>query len=245
MIPAMIQHCLVCDQSVPAFLDGPSGRPNARCPHCQSLERHRFFALVMKDYHPRFESVEAILDIAPQSMIRTLLRQLTATYVGLDLSTQLSPSVRASITDLPLAANSVDVALCMHVLEHVPDDHRAMREIARVLTATGLVFIQVPRNKYALTDEDPFASEEERITRFGQRDHVRFYGTNLERRLRLNGLIPAVVWPAMLLNDAEIDRYGLVATEELWICSSASLRFRTLQIENRPHRRASHYHPPL
>ncbi len=92
------------------------------------------------------------------------------------------------MTAMPLRSDEVDLLLCFHVLEHVPDDGAAMREIARVLAPDGIALVQVPWRNRPETDEDPSLDEDQRLARFGQRDHVRFYGLDFEARLTESGL---------------------------------------------------------
>lgn len=68
------------------------------------------------------------------------------------------------------------------------------------------------------TDEDPTASVEERIARFGQADHVRYYGDDLESRLAAHGLRPTVLRTTEMLDDLTIARHGLDPNEEVWLC---------------------------
>ena len=83
-----------------------------------------------------------------------------------------------------------------HVLEHIPDDGAAIREMVRVLKPGGLALVQVPYRATVPTDEDPNASEEERTQRFGQADHVRYYGKDFNDRLRDNGFDSTYLPPA-------------------------------------------------
>ena len=72
---------------------------------------------------------------------------------------------------------------CSHILEHVADDHKAMREIRRVLKPNGLAVIQVPVWG-AKTSDEPLNTPEERVLKYFQEDHVRRYGADIESRLR-------------------------------------------------------------
>ncbi len=211
-------HCPACSTDVDQFLPGPNGRPNARCPNCNALERHRFIAVLLEGWRADFEGARVVLEIAPQRQVQRLVREkIGGAYIGLDLDPAANPDVIGDITSLPLATGSVDVILCMHVLEHIPDDALAISELARVLTSTGVAFIQVPRRHGISTDEEPSASEAERIARFGQADHVRYYGDEFERRLYAGGLQPTATWPAMFLGSDQIEAYGLKADEWIWI----------------------------
>ena len=216
------QHCLACLSEIEEFLPGPAGvRPHACCPHCQSLERHRFLALLLDALVPLVESARLVVDVAPQSQIRTLLQdKVSGDYVSLDREDRLHPSGIADLTRLPLRTDSVDLLLSYHVLEHIPEDRQAMREIARVINNIGLALIQVPYNPNSETEEDPAAPPSERTRRFGQEDHVRLYGNDFERRLFAEGLIPTVVWPGLLLPEDQLERFGLISDERVWLCRS-------------------------
>ena len=212
-------HCPACSTDVPDFEPGLRGRARAKCPNCDALERHRLFALVLAAWAPVFAEAHSVLDVAPHGPTRRSIRSFgSARYIGLDQDTRVGPNVVGSITNLPFADGSIDVVICMHVLEHVPDDAAAMTELSRVLSATGTAFVQVPRRPGQPTEEDPDASTEERIARFGQDDHVRLYGDDFEQRLYDAGLFPTAVWPEMFLSANDVQRFGLQAREHLWIC---------------------------
>jgi SAM-dependent methyltransferase len=118
------------------------------------------------------------------------------------------------------------VILCSHVLEHVPDDRRAMRELARVLKPDGWAFLQVPVNRrIARTIEDPQVTDPgERERRFGQSDHVRWYGLDFPVRLAEAGLEVRVEPFAERLGPEAAGRYGLVPGEDLYLCRKDSRR---------------------
>lgn len=168
-------YCPACSSPVDGFLAGPGDRPDARCPHCQSLERHRFLALLIDGQAEAIASAAAILEFAPTAPIRQKILALQpARYVSIDLVSHFRPSVLGSITSLPLVTGSIDYILCYHILEHVDNDGAAIRELARVMTPQATAIIQVPRRKGSPTEEDPDASAEDRVVRFGQADHVRY-----------------------------------------------------------------------
>jgi len=55
---------------------------------------------------------------------------------------------RASASDIPLANGSIDFITCFEVLEHLSDDTKAVREIARILRPGGLFFLSIPSTFY-------------------------------------------------------------------------------------------------
>lgn len=215
----MSSFCPACQSEVIDFEPGLRDRARAKCPNCDALERHRFVALLLAAWAPVISDARTILDIAPHGPTRRTIRSLaTGRYIGLDLESRTGPDVRGSITRLPFATGSIDVIFCMHVLEHIPDDARAIGELSRVLTGAGSAFVQVPRRPGTTTDEDPTAGDDERVRRFGQADHVRVYGDDFERRLYAGGLMPTAVWPEMFLPEGDVARFGLQPREHLWIC---------------------------
>ncbi|MFJ3901066.1 class I SAM-dependent methyltransferase [Streptomyces sp. NPDC090025] len=79
--------------------------------------------------------------------------------LGLDIAPGIladvpGPVAVADATRLPLATESVDAALALHMLYHVPDISRAVRELARVVARSGLVVASTnsDRDKTELDD---------------------------------------------------------------------------------------------
>jgi SAM-dependent methyltransferase len=189
--PVAAHWCPVCQQDVQAWMPGPGGRLNEECPHCRSLKRNRLLVLTFDRLQPIFETAEVVLDVAPTPGVEARLRELIDedSYISFDLGLDPRPvKVKGDLTRIPLRDDSVDVLVSFHVLEHVPDDRAAMREIARVIGRHGIAVLQVPWDRDRLTDEDPSADRDERIRRFGRHDHVRQYGSDFEDRLREAGL---------------------------------------------------------
>ncbi|GAA1921553.1 hypothetical protein GCM10009797_14080 [Nocardioides hwasunensis] len=201
------------------FRPGPDGRPRATCPKCRSLERHRFLSLLLGALAPELRDLDTIVEIAPSRQSKLLLDRLEARHrVSLDAGYDAREvDALASLTDLPLRDGSVDLLVCYHVLEHVPDDCAAMREIARVLSPRGIALVEVPIKLGVDTEEDLTASPEECARRFGQRDHVRWYGDDFDDRLSAAGLASTRVTPPSLVGEAAVDRFRLMAHEVVWL----------------------------
>src|SRR5262249_12426105 len=70
-----------------------------------------------------------------------------------------------------------------HVLEHVPDDRRAMREFYRVLKPGGWAILLVPITVERTFEDPAVVDPAERLRLFGQEDHVRRYGPDYGDRL--------------------------------------------------------------
>jgi SAM-dependent methyltransferase len=121
--------------------------------------------------------------------------------------------------DLPDA--SFDLILCSHVLEHVPDDRAAMRELRRVVSDGGLCMVLVPYRPGVPTYEDPsIRSPLDRMVAFGQQDHVRIYGSDLPGRLREAGFEVEDRTAAELFDAETIERCELDGSEHFFLCAA-------------------------
>lgn len=179
--------CPCCGSGFRRFDPGPGGRPDAACPRCGSLERNRVLALMLRTWLEQ-ESPRDILHFAPEGVIRRLLERPGVGYAGADLDPDPG-DLRVDIQALPFADGSFDLIVCSHVLEHVPDDRLAMRELRRVLRPGGAALLQHPiDHSLEATIEDPGETDPaERLRRFGQDDHVRRYADDIVVRLEQAG----------------------------------------------------------
>jgi SAM-dependent methyltransferase len=213
-------YCAACGTRVSReFRPGPDGRPGAKCPRCGSLERHRFLSLLLGALGPDLRDLDTVVEIAPSRQSTPLIDRLGARRrVRLDLGhDKRDVDALASLTALPLRDASVDLLVCYHVLEHVPDDCTAMREIARVLSPRGIALLEVPIRTGVATEEDPLAAPEDRVRRFGQADHVRWYGDDFDDRLATAGLASVRVTPPALVGDAAVSWFHLMEHEVVWV----------------------------
>ncbi len=161
-----------------------------------------------------------MLHVAPELCFESRLRnRLGHDYVTADL---MDPHamVRMNITDIPYEDGYFDVIYCSHVLEHVQDDRRAMREFRRVLKPDGWAVLLVPIT-VDTTYEDPSITEPaERLKAFGQDDHVRRYGVDYIDRLRESGFTVKVSNASELFNEDDIVRLGLTRSSgDIFYCT--------------------------
>ena len=105
-------------------------RDNVLSPSTFSLERHRLLWLYLKNETDFFTAPKKVLHFAPEQAFYKLFRnQKNLEYLTTDLNSPLA-DVKADICNLPFKNNEFDVILCNHVLEHIPDDTKAIQELS-------------------------------------------------------------------------------------------------------------------
>ncbi len=212
--------CPCCDTWSRRFLPGGTdSRPDAQCPRCGSLERHRLLWLYLKQRTDFFEAPKRVLDIAPSYFQQQRLRQFShLDYTSADLK-QSWVTVHCDLTDLPFPDNHFDCILCYHVLEHIPDDRKAMKELHRVLKAGGWAVLQSPvdQNRKATYEDKNIIAAEGRQRAFGQEDHVRIYGRDYAARLGEAGFRITVDPFALGLHAEKIQTCKLIKDEYIYI----------------------------
>lgn len=195
-------------------------RENVLSPSTLSLERHRILWLYLKAETGLFKDNLKVLHFAPeQAFYKRFMNLPNLDYTTTDLNSPLA-DVKADICDLPFADNSYDFILCNHVLEHIPDDTRAMQEVYRILKPGGTAILQIPQDlsRENTFEDNSITSRELRAKIFGQYDHVRVYGRDYFDKLRSIGFKVEEVNYASTLSPVEIDKYRVAAGEIIPVC---------------------------
>jgi SAM-dependent methyltransferase len=192
-----------------------SPRENVLSPSTLSLERHRLLWLYLKNETDFFDAPFKVLHFAPEQAFYKRFRKLkNLDYITTDLNSPLA-DVKADICNLPFKNETFDVILCNHVLEHIPDDTKAMQELCRVLKIGGWGIFQIPQDlkRDKTFEDDSITDKKERTKIFGQYDHVRIYGRDYFDKLRSVGFTVEEVDYTGSLPAAEIEKYRLAEGE--------------------------------
>lgn len=192
-----------------------SPRENVLSPSTLSLERHRLLWLYLKNETEFFNAPLKLLHFAPEQAFYNRFKKLdNLDYTTTDLNSPLA-DVKADICNLPFSDNSFDVILCNHVLEHIPDDTKAMQELYRVLKPGGWGIFQIPQDlkREKTFEDDTITDKKERARIFGQYDHVRIYGRDYFNKLRSIGFTVEEVDYTSKLTKEEVEKYRLAKGE--------------------------------
>lgn len=193
-------------------------RENALSPYSLSLERHRLMWLYLKEKTNFFTAPIKLLHIAPElCFIHRFEAMGNLDYITADIESPLA-KVKMDIHSIPFEANTFDVVFCNHVLEHVDDDLKAMREMLRVLKPGGWGIIQVPLdyNRTSTYEDKSITAPRQRELVFGQNDHQRVYGTDYGSRLQLAGFkVTEDDW-VKKMDPEMVRKYGLDPMEIIY-----------------------------
>ncbi|WP_075342387.1 class I SAM-dependent methyltransferase [Tenacibaculum agarivorans] len=197
-------------------------RENVLSPSTLSLERHRLLWLYLQNETDFFTSTEKkkLLHIAPeQCFLKQFRNQKNLDYITSDLESPIA-DVKADICDLPFENASFDMIFCNHVLEHIPNDTKAMQELFRVLKPGGWGIFQIPQdlNREITFEDDSITDPKERATIFGQYDHVRVYGRDYFNKLRSIGFKVEEVDYTKKISAELAKKYALAQGEILPVC---------------------------
>lgn len=216
-------ECPICGTVVEAFEPhGAKAEPDRRCPTCESVERHRLIWLYFKERTDLFTAKVRMLHLAPEPVLQERLkRRRNIDYLSADLASKIAMR-KMDVTAIDMPDDQFDVIYASHVLEHVPEDRKAMRELHRVLRPGGWAVLQVPIWG-PRTREDPIDDPAERARAYGLPDHVRMYGHDgvYEQRLREAGFDVRVDAFVRELEPARARRYRLMLNEDVYYCTKA------------------------
>jgi SAM-dependent methyltransferase len=168
---------------------------------------------------------KTMIHVAPESCLESRFRQrLRDGYLTADLVNPRA-RIKMDITQIQYPDQSFDVIYCSHVLEHVPDDRKAMREFLRTLKPDGWAILLVPITATKTLEDPSITTPEERLRQYGQADHVRRYGPDYLDRLKEVGFQVSVSHVQDLVSPEQAVRMGLTkASGEIFFCAKPPAR---------------------
>ena len=230
-------QCPCCEWKLRAFVAERGilrASETGYCPRCNAKARHRRICLYLKHHTHVFSEQIQLVEVAPWwAFARRFQETPTVDYVGVDLKrTGTQVTTIGDLIALPIKTGRMDVALCIHVLEHIEDDRKAIAELYRVLRPGGLAIITVPLRLDRPTFEDPSIRDpDERARVFGERTHVRYYGNDFIDRLREPGFEVSLD-PADQITTDTRRRFGLRNDENIFHCIKRGAETSGLQMQS-------------
>src|SRR5262249_14942907 len=100
--------------------------------------------LVMMELLPRINTHDArMLHFAPEKFLKPIFSQRFRRYETADLFMG-GVDYKADLQQLPFEDQSYDLVYASHVLEHILNDSKAVRELRRILRPGGIAVLPVP-----------------------------------------------------------------------------------------------------
>jgi SAM-dependent methyltransferase len=200
-----------------------AGRRKKECPVCRAAERDRLVYTYVKDYLGLFNKEEKIniLHIAPEDcLFPAFYKNINhRAYIcgdkfdaGYSYDKQV---IYMDITQIDREDNCFDLIICNHVLEHIPDDKTALKELYRVLKPGGKAILQVPLSPVLAETFEDFSlkNPDDRTRIFGQHNHCRIYGQDYGKRLEEAGFR----FSPVQIQGSQYQKYGFDERENVMV----------------------------
>ncbi len=209
-------YCPVCEGSFKSFYKSRTGT----CPRCGASSRHRLFYLFLKNETKFFADNLKVLHFAPEHCFYKRFKKLpNINYLSADLNSPRAMK-KIDITNIPFKDQNFDVVISSHVLEHIPNDIKAIQELYRVQNKSGWSIHIVPIDyKREITyEDDNINTVELREKYYGHHDHRRIYGKDYIKRLKNVGFLVTENDYCTNFSDNEKLKYGLSESDIIYYC---------------------------
>lgn len=226
--------CCMCNRHVGRFLPylgGSAGAPRLmhalevvgsdldhhECPACGCHDRERHLLLYLRASGLlEWMSGKHVLHLAPEKHLRDYIRESApANHVMGDLFPTSPEITKIDVLALPQLAETFDIVIANHLLEHVESLDQALTELARVLRPGGYAILQTPFSPVLTSafEDEGIKAPAQRLQAYGQEDHVRLFGRDIAQRIERFGFESRVQAHAALLSGIDSARYGVNPSE--------------------------------
>lgn len=203
--------CELCNWDGERFLDN-------RCPKCRSLARTRLIPFSINYFQLNLNKTK-ILHIAPNiSEYKYVLNNIKfEIYDRLNIVSASHVNLIQDLTNMNINSNFYDQIIAWHVLEHIPNDGDAIKEMFRVLKKGGKLLLSVPiyPKNNPKTIEIPNLPKKQYEEVHGHDDHCRSCGLDYFSRFEAVGFKTKTL-KVLDIDKAEIKRFGLSPSHVVW-----------------------------
>jgi len=120
-----------------------------------------------------------------------------------------------SVTEMPFADDSFDLAVCLDVIEHLPDDRLALRELRRVIAPGGSLVVTVPAYQWLWSNHDVINQHFRRYNRTTLLRATADAGWTCQRSSYFNSLLLPLAAALRLLERAR--QQAPESSPDLWV----------------------------
>lgn len=210
--------CPVCETRLRKWVINANGY-DLICPKCASIQRKRLLWLYLIREFNITEKPLRMLDFSPSKGVRNKLENTLHDNYFPSCFGKKHEKYQFDITAIPQPDAFFDLIVCYHVLEHIKDDRKAIKELFRTIKPGGWLLAQIPFRPGSTLEEEWINTEELRKQHYGQADHVRFYGKeDFMHRLQSAGFKVEAVEYARKFQEDEIRALGLNVKEVIFVC---------------------------
>jgi SAM-dependent methyltransferase len=200
-----------------------------RCSRCGSLARHRILWLFFKRRTNLFEAPLKVLHFSPEACFMARFSRLgNLDYTTADVEGGYTSWMETlDVTAIAKPDESFDAVICLHVLQAVEDDRKAMCELFRILKPGGWAILNSRLDVDAAhTRPNPDLPPPEIRAQSPNRDFAfRIYGRDFADQLRDAGFEVEIIPFGQSLTAHEIDRYYLHVPGDVYFCRRPTREF--------------------
>jgi SAM-dependent methyltransferase len=216
--------CPICNSEF-KFFAPYNHRNNVRCLSCDTLDRHRLLWKYLNEKTNIFMDNVKLLHFAPEKVFYNFFSiSENIKYYPCDLFPERYDYLskrniyEVDITNIPFDNDFFDIILCNHVLEHIPDDNKAMSELYRVMKigAWGIFQVPIDYNREKTYEDPSITTPKGRDKAYGFSDHVRLYGCDYKDRLASIGFKVIEDDYVNNISDEDLVKYGLCSNELIY-----------------------------